>query len=344
MTNMDHLEFWLSFVASNATAQEDEPPVKFPPVCLICTHADVPSGNQDAEDTSQKILAHLKRDPSGDHLVHDIYAIDNTVSGNGKEENENVKKLREDICMVAKHLPHMNEDIPIRWLKFERELTSLVENEQKRYISLEEAKNIASQCQVDIESDEFDTLLNYLHDLKIIIYFEDTNMVVIDIQWLLDMFVKVITVKPFLEWRLQPEFTKCWRRLEDEGILDRALVEHVWSALVDDQNTIDSLLLIMERFSLLCRWKCPDETQVFLVPAMLVNSDAKAADNLLSNQKLLPLVVRFNGAHLPLGIFPRLLVAVVEMCNKKWPNSRQPKFFHNFCRYVEKARPCGIRD
>jgi hypothetical protein len=239
----------------------------------------------------------------------------------------------------------MNEDIPIRWLKFERELLYLVENKQIRFISLEKAKTIATQCQVDLGSDEFDTLLNYLHDLKIIIYFEhedtkmkiheDTKMVIIDTQWLLEMFVKVITVKHFLKWH--KDFVGSWRRLENDGILDRALVEHVWSDLVDDRNTIDSLLSIMERFSLLCRWKTLEGSDVFLVPSMLLNSNPANKLLSMSDQKLSALVVHFSSAHLPLGIFPRLLVAIVEMCNEKWPNSQQPKFFHNFCRYDEKS-------
>jgi hypothetical protein len=40
------------------------------------------------------------------------------------------------------------------------------------------------------------------------------------------MFVKVITVMPFEECK---DFADSWRKLEDEGVLERVLVDHVWS-------------------------------------------------------------------------------------------------------------------
>jgi hypothetical protein len=177
-------------------------------------------------------------------------------------------------------------------------------------------------------------MLNFLHDLKTIIYFEDTRTVFIDTQWLVNMFVKVITVVPIEEWKEHAEY---WRELEDKGILKRALVQHVWSDIVDEQNTIDSLLLIMEKFSLICRWKLC-EPEVYLVPSMLCNSGGKEnIDRILTNKKSSTMTVRFKSAHLPLGIFPRLFVAIAEHGKTKWPKVRGqpawPKLRPDFYRY-----------
>jgi hypothetical protein len=144
------------------------------------------------------------------------------------------------------------------------------------------------------------------------------------------MLVKVITVQPIEDW--QNEYEESWDKLENHGILDQGLIDHVW----ENETTANSLLLIMERFSLLCRWKRSNATDIFLVPSMLMNANVKDADALLSDQKTSKtLVVCFRSAHLPLGIFPRLLVIIAKTCNEKWPNSRQPKFCHNFCRCVK---------
>jgi hypothetical protein len=268
--------------------------------------------------------------PSGKHVVPNIYTVDNTLSGNGEVVDTSAKKLKADIEEMSKSLPQMNEDIPLRWLQFEDELSNLVKKEQKRYINIEEARRIAIKCKVNTESNEFTTLLNYLHDLKTIIYFEDTKTVFIDTQWLVNMFVKVITVMPFEEWK---DYADSWRKLEDEGVLKRVLVDHVWSDIVDAQNTVDSLLSIMEKFSLICLWKL-DEEEVYLVPSMLYNSEKREdIDGLLIDKRSSTMAVRFKSTHLPLGIFPRLFVAIVEHVKKEWPKVEQPKLCPNFCRY-----------
>ncbi|XP_020898354.1 uncharacterized protein LOC110237116 isoform X2 [Exaiptasia diaphana] len=345
MTNMDHLEFWLSFVALNATRQSHNAsvnckvlPKKLPPVFLACTHADMPFGGQkmpgkcyeNATKMSREILKHLKTNEHipGEHLVSCLYPVDNTVSGSS--EDEGVRRLRKDICEVAKCLPYMNEDIPVRWFRFEKELSSLVQVGKIRYLSTDEAKKIALDCKVDVESDEFFTLLNYLHDIREIIFFEGTETVFIDTQWLINMISRVITVEPFENW--QEEQTDSWTKLENKGVLDVSLLEYVWREIADDKHAIDSLLVIMEKFSLVCRWKIDDKEDVFLVPAMLMNSSAQDIAELLKDQ-MPPLIVYFPSSHLPLGIFPRVQVLFAELCNRKWPSSRPPKFFHNFCRF-----------
>ncbi|XP_031567990.1 uncharacterized protein LOC116302761 [Actinia tenebrosa] len=361
MTNMDYLEFWLSFVASlwttdrevtddnvlellqkgkkasnmteqKSTTKKPKLPRRLPPVFLVCTHADIPCKGNDAVEMTREIFSYLKQDndtPGGNHIVRGIYAINNTVSG--KSEEKSIDDLRAAIYEVARSLPYVNEVVPISWLQFEKQLLDLATNENKKYISLDEAKAVAVQCQIAINTeDQFNTVLNYLHDLKVIIHFEDTNIVIIDVQWLMDMIVKIITVLPAEDW--EDEYEEQWRRLENDGILEQALINHVW----ENETTASSLLMIMEKFSLLCRWKRSNDADIFLVPSMLMNSDAKSANELLSDQKTSrTLVVRFKSAHLPLGIFPRLLVVIAKTCNEKWPHSPRPKFFHNFCRFYD---------
>ena len=75
-----------------------------------------------------------------------------------------------------------------------------------------------------IEDDrEFTTLLNFLHDQRILIHFDSSpllnNMVILDPQWLVDLFTSVITVKPGpyegketeLWSKLQTDFIRCLR-------------------------------------------------------------------------------------------------------------------------------------
>ena len=114
------------------------------------------------------------------------------------------------------------------------------------------AKEIASKV-CYINDSEIVTVLNFFHDLRVLIHFDDTpelsELVFLDIQWLIDVFKNVITVRAFRE---EKNFAHLWKRLEIEGILEDELLKHVWNSLIPQRETHESLIAIMEKFSLLC--------------------------------------------------------------------------------------------
>ncbi|KXJ06787.1 putative serine/threonine-protein kinase pats1 [Exaiptasia diaphana] len=317
MTNMDHLEFWLSLVAANSTLEGGSP------VFVVSTHADKFS-TPNAETIARKILLYLKRDDfsPGNHVVRGIHIVDNTISGSKGPNDPGVQNLKVAISNKARSLPQFDEDIPIRWLLFEKSLMNVVKEEQKKYISREDAKSIALQCEVEVESDEFRTLLEYLHDLKVIIYFPETNMIIIDTQWLLDMFAKVITVLPI---ECHEGYEHEWEKLEDQGIVDETFLKYLWK---DDSTPVQSLITIMEKFSLICK----QQDGSYLVPAMLLN--APECHELMNTDEMASsLVIRFKSSHLPFGVFPRLFAAVHKLCSSRWPDSTAPSLSRNFARF-----------
>ncbi len=88
----------------------------------------------------------------------------------------------------------------MKWLKFEKELQAKIK-EGYKWISLDKARQVAIEvCHIS-EEEEFVTLLKFLHDQRIIIHLDDNpslnKMVVLDIQWLIDVFKKVITIEPY---------------------------------------------------------------------------------------------------------------------------------------------------
>ena len=68
---------------------------------------------------------------------------------------------------------------------------------------------------------------------------------------------KVITIKRYDDG--EREFMDSWRKLEQEGILEEKLLQHVWDPLIGKDNTFKSLIAIMEKFSLLCSWPASDD-------------------------------------------------------------------------------------
>ena len=267
-TNLDFLDFWMNSVASlvsqgeagqiNSGPRSEILPEKLPPVFLVCTHADDPYEGKEPLATALEVFGSLHSKPYKSFLYDDVFVVDNRKSGQEFECSE-VARLREKLLAVAKELPQMKEVIPIKWLKYEKAIQAAVE-EGHKWISLERAKHIASEVCKIYDHQEFVTLLNFFHDQRILIHFDETavlnSLVILDPQWLIDVFKKVITVQPYVHEN--KEVKEQWHKLETTGILDESLLQRVWGPLIDHQDTFESLIAIMEKFSLLCPWPVSD--------------------------------------------------------------------------------------
>ena len=129
-TNSDYLDFWMSSIASLASQEEIDQdsvnsgplPEKLPAVFLVCTHADSPYESQSSPNKlAKKLFGSLRIKPYKVHLYRDFFVVDNTMSGHGSE-CPGVVDLREKVLAASRKLPQMKETIPIKWLKYEKEL------------------------------------------------------------------------------------------------------------------------------------------------------------------------------------------------------------------------------
>ena len=169
-------------------------------------------------------------------LLKGFLVIDNTKSGiNNKCQG--VKNLRESVLSVAKERPQIKEEIPLKWLKYEKVLYFLMSKGRER-ISIEEVRHIASD-EWGIDNDvKFRTLLYFLHDQKVLINFNELpeleSVVILNPQWLADVFKEVITFKSFsLSENSVESFNttadsveRLWKDFEMTGILDRKVLDH----------------------------------------------------------------------------------------------------------------------
>ena len=350
-TNADYLDFWMSSVASLAIQDESNSKKtksdllpELPPVFLVCTHADKPCDGGDPRELGRMVFGHLQTKPYKTHL-HDVFIVDNTKSGHELECPE-VLRLRQEIRTVAKELPHMNEAVPIKWLKFEKEMQAK-KDEGNKWISLEETKEVAREvCDVSDE-EEFRTLLNFLHDQRVLIHFDDTlelsKMVVLDTQWLINVFKEVITIRPFDS--KEKKFKELWFRLEKEGVLEEPLLEHVWGPLYRKEDTCQSLIAIMEKFSLLCSWPSSDGSRgkQDLVPSMLMSHPPEEIMELIASAEIPSLFLKFETGQVPPGLFPRLVLQVLQWCKEECTKPEHPQLYHNFVRiYSSEEVNCSI--
>ena len=340
-TNLDYLDFWMWSVASLAggapecadttAAKDDLLPQNLPPVILVCTHADTPyDTTRDPTEIAHEILDSLKSKPYGIHLS-DVFVVDNTKSGTESECPE-VVSLREEVYDVAKGLPRISETIPIKWLKFDKALGALKE-EEKHFVSLETAKDIAESCDI-VDDVEFETVMNYLHDLRILIHFDDTpalnELVVLDIQWLIDVFKSVITVK---RYDRKEKKSPLWSKLEKEGVLHEELLSHVWGTLCKKEGLYEGLITIMEKFSLLCPLTL-EKPRSYLVPSMLKTRPSSEIVKLVSSAQIPSLFVGFKPEKVPAGFFHRLVLQFFRWGRGNFLSANIPQLFQNVVRFI----------
>ena len=344
-TNLDYLDFWMTWVASVANQDEKQrvrfgqSPVNIPPVFLICTHADDPCGEADPFVLAREVFGSLQTKPYKDHLYKDVFVVDNTKSGS-KLECLEIKRVWENVLAVAKELPQMNKDYPIKWLRFEKVLQIMVKD-GKKWISLEDTKTIASKlCNIDNDW-EFTTMMNFLHDQRILIHFDNSpllnNMVILDPQWLVQLFTSVISVKP------GPydgeEERELWSKLQTEGILEYKLLEQVWVPLLIQKEIFQSLLEIMEKFSLLCPWPSSDAScgKQYLVPSMLMWHPLKNIHKLVASARIPSLFIKFESGQVPPGFFPRLVLQFFQWGQDEFWSTDNPLLHANFARFYTSA-------
>jgi len=337
-TNMDYLDFWMasiySLVCPDANCQSVALPntssTALPPVFFVCTHADEPYCGTDPRELALEIYGFLRTKIYSNLLFRDVFVVDNTKSGSEQECPE-VVRLRKELLAFSKKLSQIKETIPLKWLLYENVLR-LLRNKGKKWIPIMEARQIASdECGI-LDDKQFQTLLNFLHDQRILIHFNETpelqNVVILDPQWLIDVFKKVITVKRYEH--VEEAVVELWLKLEKTGILDERLLDHAWGLLFDNQETRRSLIAIMERFSLLCSWPSADANKQYLVPSMLMYPPTDDVLEVLASVQLPSLFVKFELGRVPPGLFPRLVLQFFQWCNEEWKSPLSPELFDNF--------------
>ena len=333
-TNLDFLDFWMSSVysslGSNTNHRETLLPEMLPPVFLVCAHADKPYRTDvDPGGLDSEIYSFLKDEVYG-KLLKGLFVVDNSKSGSG-DECRGVIKLRGKVLSFVKKLPQLNEAIPLKWLKYENVL-HLLSKEGYNWVPVEKARQIGTEECGICDNKQFRTLLNFLHDQRVLIHFTESpeleNVVILTPQWLIDVFKKVITFKGWED--VEDDFLELWRNLEDHGILAEKLLDHTWKHLLGNQeNCLKSLIAIMKKFSLLCEWPSEVSTKQYLVPSMLRSPPTSDVLELLASAPIPSLFVRFESRRVPPGLFSRLIVLFHVWAQKRWKSPIKPLLFNN---------------
>ena len=316
-TNLDHLLRWMDLIHSlKKRNQKEKEGISYPPVILVGTHADcVDDPSKEMELVKQKCLRVLCKNSYLPH-IRVCLSIDNTKAGKSVDQEE-IETLRQKILNVADKMPHTKKLIPLQWHRVEKEIIrqKWTKDQRPKFLFKESFRKdiVLPYCTFEKE-DDFDELVYFLHSRGTIVYHELENdeekggLVILDPQWLINIFCKIINVNP---QENEPLFIETDRKeLAEKGILSRRLIDYTCKA--ESVNSIkDCLISLMDKFNLICHCRQEKGESQILVPCML-RPAIKYQDKESETGSPAPIYLTFQTAYVPSGLFSRLIVLFVK--------------------------------
>lgn len=305
-TNLDYLLMWLSALESLGREKTEAFSFGSPKVLIVLTNSDQFTGSiEDVEKRIKEVVS--KR--AGCNVLDEVYVINNTTS---RRNGDAIRRLRRKLFEWSKEVLLEQPLIPIAWFNLEAAL-SKIQSENRMYVSLEEVKEVARQCNVKNVEDA----LTFLHHQCVLVHHPGSSKVVLNPAWLMGLFTEIITIPDVTEGSNLDHFQSQLK----EGILkEDFFLQHLHGEL---------LLEMLQRFNLICRWEY-DEKPAFLVPSLApIMARGKEIEEILRKSPATSVFIAFLGGHLPLGIFARLLVMLISRC-QKYLRVKKPRFFCNY--------------
>ncbi|CAF1470691.1 unnamed protein product [Adineta ricciae] len=250
ITNLDHLSYIMHSVycysANINRGRTDEEGVDnqhlSPPIILVGTHRNLlPHANKNntIDNKMSTIRAMIATKPYAKHVIEPYFTVDTLRSD--AADVEQIEQLRQLIEETALAEHYIGEQIPTRWLHFENDLNRLKHQQENFYASLDQICDIA-RTQDICSSDELKTLLDFYHDLGVIVYFDNTQ----------DMFLKntlILRPQKLIQLMRRLVFNDNAENGNDDGIIDERTFENLCQPFIEQKQ---SLLALLKKFDLLC--------------------------------------------------------------------------------------------
>ena len=309
-TNLDHLLRWMDLIHSLKKGnQKEKEKVSYPPVILVGTHADCVDNPSEAMKLVKQTCLRVFCKHSYLPHIRDRLSIDNKNAGFNQKD---IEKFREAILKVADEMPHTKKPIPLQWHRVEKEISQPKWQRRKFLFKESFREDIVSRyCAFKNEDDDFEELVHFLHSRGTIVYHEHEygeekiGLVILDPQWLIKIFCKIINVNPQEKEPMDVEADRT--ELKEKGILSEKLIDH--TCRNESLSPIkDHLISLMDKFNLICRQKT-GESQ-FLVPCMLRTTTNGEEEN--ETGSTAPIYLRFQTEYVPNGLFSRLIVLFMK--------------------------------
>ncbi|AFY40133.1 small GTP-binding protein [[Leptolyngbya] sp. PCC 7376] len=196
----------------------------------------------------------------------------------------NLDELIKQLCFQLSNLPHVGDRLPKIWVK----IRDFLQDNPRNYVSLKLFLSLCKKAGFKASKDSLQ-LSHYLHDLGIILHFQDDPLL-----------KKTVILNP--EWGT----TAVYQILDNKkvkdnfGLFSRADLSDIWQD-PEYQQMADELLQLMLKFKL-C-YQLPQQPDIFLAPELL---NPEKPD--YSWQPDANLIVRYEYEFMPKGILTTLIV------------------------------------
>ncbi|GAB1605871.1 uncharacterized protein LOC115219837 [Argonauta hians] len=322
MSNLGYVDYWMKSIHAHSaenTKNTITNSTLSPPIFIVGTHRNDLNDDLDIQKQMVKEKFNILEDfligkPYYKHVVKPFFAVENYTSDN--EQDVQIGLLRDHIQKVSLQEPYMAEKIPTRWLQFEDVIRQLVDN-SNNYACIDQVADLAVDIGVEDEQ-EVQTMLEFYHDLGVIIYYGGSSsvvdtilrsLVILNLQWLAEMFRRVVTAN----CPIDQDSSSCIEKrhqLEKYGILDDQLINHLWS---DEPQHKAALLGLLQKFHLICK-RMPSKVDnskgaSYYVPSMFrLPRDNKKLHP--GNSDVVTFYLNFHG-FLPEALFHRILAHTI---------------------------------
>ncbi|XP_063417194.1 uncharacterized protein LOC134699528 [Mytilus trossulus] len=237
-----------------------------PPVVIVGTWKDAVTSEADTvEEACRESLLVYTENLADDERGHvrSEYFISN------KEDDHSVfQQIRRDIINSAREMRTWNKDYPLKFIQLEQRLQE--KKKELPIITYQEIKHISTDTPKPLTDEELILFLEFHHELRSLVYFEDLpDNIILDTQWLSDAFKCIVTARKF---QASTKNQKRWNEFYHTGKLNYDVLEDIFKK----ETTIlyenkDYILNVMEKFDIIIRSNKSgaDVNPYYYVPSMI---------------------------------------------------------------------------
>ncbi|XP_065194524.1 uncharacterized protein LOC135825822 isoform X2 [Sycon ciliatum] len=352
LKNIDHLRHWLTAIhfASNPGKAVGSKAFDYPPVILVGNFADKLSTDVELSQHKVNILEELRklcsRSPTFRGMLEsdeidpaELFLVDNHESGASPEVRGIRKKLQDAVSSVL-----ADKEIPTEWVRFEMIMEYLKKQPTHTgYTTRDSMKTLVEKaCKIQDDSgmdgalSEFERLLRFYNDLRVIIYRpanknspQPDDIIFHNTQWLIRQINILVFGHKYLvepgggggRTAKEAEFRNV---LWTKGIANRQLMDYAWKEV--ERDVREKMLDVMVDWDLLYKFGDAQQAKYFIPSALQRRPPEKIEEALRSfQQDNEPNDVCFSTADTP------LLIMVQppgkpdeEAVNYKYPDADTP--------------------
>ncbi|XP_013395173.1 uncharacterized protein LOC106162424 isoform X2 [Lingula anatina] len=310
-TVKEFIVYWLNSIHMHTVRKSKEKKSVIPHVLIIGTHKDKLASEVAADEILGQLLDYLEDKQELAEHVYRCFAISNLAD---VEEFDEIKSEIEHLCGYSRDREAGRQMHPVRWFQLELDLAK--KSEERPIIYIKELRDMARLVGIrDAELDEM--FIPYHHHLGDVLHFKVDgleNIVILDPQWLADLFSAIMTPPVSKSGKDRLDYLK--RSLE-KGELN----EEVFDVYLQKEKMTDmknEVIQLMEHFDLMLDISksvqnpmLPSGKRKFVVPCMLKSNDL-VKYRPPEKAREISLFISFPHGFFPPGLFHRLIIRLLR--------------------------------